>query len=107
VARKPRKSSASSLPRLTGLAQQVLIHLLNGIALDQYPDCCSIEEIAAALRKTPGGIRRAVNSLVDKGYASIEGEILEMVYPTVAALRQQDPSLTESAAKGILARIKR
>ena len=104
-AKKTRKPRA--LPPLTGVAQQVLAHLLNSIVLGNYPDAGSVEQIAEELGKSAAGIRRAVNTLVDKGYASVQGQTVETVYPTIAALRQQDPSLSEPAAKKILTRIKR
>jgi DNA-binding IclR family transcriptional regulator len=87
------------------LAQQVLVYLLNSVAFGKYADCCSIEDIAEQLGKKPASIRRAVTALRENGYVTVTGEVLELVYPTIAALRQQDPSLSESEAKRILKRI--
>jgi len=105
VAKKAKKAGA--LPPLGGVAQQVMAHLLNSIVLGHYPDAGSLEQIADELGKSAGGVRRAVNTLVDKGYVSIAGKTVETIYPTIAALRQQDPTLSEPAARKILARIKR
>ena len=100
-----KQPTAASLPAATGVARQVLVHLLNSVAFGKYGDCGAIEDIAEQLGKKPASIRRAVNSLREQGYVTTSGEIVETVYPTVAALRHQDPSLSELAAQKILKRI--
>jgi len=107
MAKSSNRSHSSGLEPLGGIPQQVLAHLFNSIAFGEYADCCSIEDIAAHLGKKPGSIRRAVATLVKKGYATTHGEILEIVYPTAAAIRRQDSSLSDVQAKAILQRIRR
>jgi hypothetical protein len=51
-------------------------------------------------------IRPMLRKLIDDGYLSIEGDIAENVYPTVAALRWQDLKLTPREAKAIVRGLK-
>ena len=44
--------------------------------------------------------------LAEQGYLMIEGKVAVNVYPTAAALRWQDPKLSEREARGILRRLK-
>ena len=51
-------------------------------------------------------MRPTLRKLVDQGYLTIEGKVAKNVYPTMAALRWQDPQLSEWEAKAILRRLK-
>ena len=58
------------------------------------------------LGTTPGRFRPTLRKLVDQGYLTIEGKVAENVYPTVAALRWQNPKLSEREAKRIVAKLR-
>ncbi|HJT35370.1 MAG TPA: hypothetical protein VJ783_25315 [Pirellulales bacterium] len=81
--------------------------MLNSIAFENYDDCCAVDDLAARFGKTSGRLQPAVRKLVEQGYVTVEGDIFPVVYPTVAALRQQDPKLSVSEAKAILAKARR
>jgi hypothetical protein len=108
----PKKAVTKSakharLPTLTGIQQQVMTHVLNNVAFDNYGDYCSVDEMAAEFKRTPKRFLPTLRELFQKGYVTIDGASFPWVYPTVAALQHQDPSLSEPRAKKILAKIKR
>jgi hypothetical protein len=47
-----------------------------------------------------------VKKLVEQGYLQIEGGMLETAYPTVAAIQQQDPSVSAEKARELIRRAK-
>ena len=105
----PQRKSAPAvcLPPLTGIARDLFTHVLNSIAFENYGDCCAVDDLAAKFGKTTGRLRPAVRRLVEQGYVTVEGRVFPIIYPTVAALRQQDPKLTVPEAKAILAKARR
>jgi hypothetical protein len=111
--KKPGKSPSAKrpaplrLPRLTSAESDVFTHILNSAAFKNYGDCCGVEEIAKALDRTPGRMQAILNRLAKKGYLTIEGRIYPTVYPTVAALRRQDPQLGQSDAEKLLRQLHR
>src|SRR4051812_1133414 len=103
---RPHKSSKpAKLPPLTDIQQQVVTYVINSVAFDNYGDCCSVDTVAEKLKRTANRFMPTLRKLVEKGYLTIQGETLPWVYPTVAALRKQDPNLSEAEAEKILARI--
>jgi hypothetical protein len=80
--------------------------VLNAIAFGNHADLGNEDSLAEKLRTTPGRLRPTRQKLVDQGYLTIEGKVGENVYPTVAALRWQDPKLSEREAKRIIAKLK-
>lgn len=107
AARTTRIRTAKPLPPLTGVARELFTHVLNSIAFENYDDCCAIDDLAARFGKSSGRLRPAIRKLVEQGYVTVEGDIFPIVYPTVAALQQQDPKLSVSEAKAILAKVRR
>jgi hypothetical protein len=106
--RQPAKpKSPRKLPRPTAAEAAVLSHILNSIAFEDYGDCCSVDEIAKSLDRTPGRLTTTLKRLADKGYLTIEGRVFPTAYPTEAALRKQDPSLSEAAAQKLLRKLRR
>ena len=105
----PSKKTAKPkhLPPLSGVQRQVMAYVMNNVAFDNYGDCCSVDDVAKELKRSPGRFMPTLRKLVEKGYLTIQGETFPWVYPTIAALRHQDPTLSEAQAKKILARIKR
>lgn len=98
---------AKRLPPLTGVARELFTRVINGIAFENYGDCCSVDGLAGELGKTTGRLQPAVRKLFNAGYVTVEGQVFPMIYPTVAALRQQDPKLSVDDAKAILAKVRR
>jgi hypothetical protein len=91
---------------LSGLAREVFTHVLNSIAFGNYGDCCAVDGIAEQYAKTPGRLQPAIRKLVEQGYVTLEGDVFPIIYPTVAALRHQDPKLSKADAETILAKVR-
>ncbi len=97
---------ARKLQDLTPRGQQIMSLLLNAVAFGTHADVGNVDTLADKLSTTPGRLRPTLRRLVDQGYLTVEGEIGETVYPTVAALRWQNPKFSEREAKAILRRLK-
>lgn len=80
--------------------------LLNAIAFGTFDDAGDVESLAAKLGTTPGHLRPMLRKLTEQGYVTVEGKTTEYVYPTVAALRWQNPKLSEKEANAILKRLR-
>ena len=110
VSKKPasaQRADRKKLGPLTGIAKELFTHVLNSIAFERYGDCCAVDDLAEKFGKTPGRLKPAVRKLVEQGYITVEGDIYPVIYPTVAALRHQDPKLSKAEAERILARVRR
>jgi hypothetical protein len=105
VRKSARRSSSQDLPDLSRLEQQVLSHLLTAIELGNYDETAPSDDLAKAFGRNPKPFKRVINQLVRKGYATVSGGMLEMVYPTVAALRNQNPDLSPSHAERVLKKL--
>ena len=105
--RPPRRPShgPATLSQPTPAQQQVLSHVLNSIAFVNFNECCSVEALAEHFGRTSGRMLSTLRKLVESGHLTLRGKEYQWVYPTVAALRKQDPSLSEAAATKILAKI--
>lgn len=102
-----RSPSRKKLGPLTGIARELFTHVLNSIAFEQYHGCCAVDDLAETFAKTPGRLQPAIRKLVQQGYVTVEGKTYPILYPTVAALRQQDPKLNTADAERILATVRR
>ena len=103
---KPHKASKpTKLPPLTAVQQQVINFVMSGIATGNYDECCPVEEMAEHFGRSPSRFMPTMRKLVEKGYLTIRGKTVPGVYPTVAAIRQQDKQLSDTDARKILARI--
>jgi DNA-binding IclR family transcriptional regulator len=96
----------SALPSLTTRSQQIMSLVLNAVAFGTHADIGNVDSLAQKLGTTPGRLRPTLRKLVDQGYLTIEGKVAENVYPTVAALRWQNPKLSEREATAILRGLK-
>jgi hypothetical protein len=105
--KQARPKRLVTLPALTGLARDLFTHVLNGIAFEQYGNCCAVDDLAKKLGKPPGRLQPAIRKLVEQGYVTVEGNIYPIIYPTTAALRQQNPKLGQDEAETILAKARR
>jgi hypothetical protein len=80
--------------------------VLNAVAFGTHANVSNVDSLAEQLKTKPGRLRLMLRKLVDQGYITIEGKVGENVLPTVAALRWQNPKLSEREAKAILRRLK-
>jgi hypothetical protein len=94
------------LPPLTPVQQQIMDHVFNSIAFQDFDRCCAVEELAEQFQRTTSRLMPTLRKLAAKGYLKIEGETYPLIVPTIEALRQQDPQLTEDKARAIIARIR-
>src|SRR5262245_22874880 len=100
------RGHSKNLPPLTQLERRVIGHLMTNIALNAYDEAGAVEEVAKAFDRDPSRFKQVLNRLARKGYLTMSGNMMEMVYPTVAALRQE-AGISEKEAKRILAKISR
>jgi hypothetical protein len=97
---------AAKLPRLTPRGQRIISLVLNAVAFGTHADIGNVDSLAEKLGTSPGRLRRTLRKLVDQGYLTIKGKVAENDYPTMVALRWQNPKLSERDAKAILRRLK-
>jgi hypothetical protein len=105
--RKAVSSKKAPLPPLTGIQLQVMAHVMTSVALQDYEGCCSVDRVAEQFRRQPNRFMPTLKTLSEKGYLQIEGSTYPVIYPTLDALRRQDPHLSEQEARMILSRLKR
>jgi DNA-binding IclR family transcriptional regulator len=96
---------ARRLPILTRRGEQIMSLLINSVAFDTHGDIGNVDSLAEKLGTTAGRLRPILHKLVDLGYVTIKGTVNENIYPTVAALRWQNPKLSDREAKAILRRL--
>lgn len=112
IKRNPAKRVKAStqpakLPALTGMAKELFTRVLNSIAFEHYGNCCAVDDLAEKLGKPSSRLQPAIRKLVEQGYVTVEGDIYPIVYPTAAALRHQNPKLSQQEAEQILAKAHR
>jgi hypothetical protein len=108
--RKPTRTPSdapSELGQLTGRSRELASHMLTSIALENYDECCSLEELARLFKTTPARLKPAIRKLEQAGLVTLAGDIFPTAYPTTKLLRQQDPRLSERQAAAILKRVRR
>ena len=88
--------------QLTPRARQVLNFVINSVALETHDDDAEIGSIAKGIGTTPRGLQPVLQKLVDLGFVEIRRDF---VYPRPAALRWQNPAMTEREAKAILRKL--
>ena len=101
-----KKATTQKLAKLTPSASQIVLYLVNNLAIGDYDRCCAIEDIAQHLGKTESRVKKLVEQLVDQGYLQLEAGMLETAYPTVAAIQNQDPSVSAEKARELIKRAK-
>lgn len=102
----PGRSASAKLPALKGRSAQIVTHLLNAIAFNEFDAKASVEALAEELDTTPGRLAPTLRRLEQAGYVIVEGELLPYVYPTVAMLRHQDPRMSPNQAEQLVERLK-
>jgi hypothetical protein len=93
---------AEALPRLTARASEVVTTVINAIALGSHGNDGELGAIADRVGMTRGRLTALLRRL--EAWLTVENGF---VYPTVAALRWQDPKLSESQAKALLRKSRR
>jgi hypothetical protein len=102
---KPSRRSKSrnvALPPLTDIQRQVMSYILTSIAFKTFDNVSSVDVLAEYFHRSPARFMSTLRKLAEKGYVSIQGDAYQWVVPTVAALQQQDPRLSDADAKAIL-----
>jgi|SRR6187431_2507540 len=89
-------------PRLTPRAKQVVNLVVNSVAFGTHDDDAEVGAIAKELGTTPGRLEAILRKLTDQGYVTVKSDF---VYPTVAALKAQQPSISDREARSILRRL--
>ena len=90
-------------PPLTPRAKQVVNLIVNSVALGTHDDHAEVGVIAKELGTTPGRLETILRKLTDQGYVTVKSDF---VYPTVAALKAQQPSISDKEARAVLRRLK-
>ncbi len=92
-----------SLPPLTPRAVEIVNLVVNSVALRTHDNDAEVGAIAKQLGMAPKRLETMLHKLADQGWLTVKNNF---VYPTVAALRWQDPDLSEKAAIKILRSLK-
>ncbi len=92
-----------SLPPLTPRAVQIVNLVVNSVALGTHDNDAQIGAIAKQLGMAPQRLQTILHKLDEQGWLTVKNDF---VYPTVAALRWQNPGLSEKTAGKILRSLK-
>jgi DNA-binding IclR family transcriptional regulator len=92
-----------SLPPLTPRAREVVNYLVNTVALSTHDNDAEFGAMAKNLGITPGRMLPILRKLAEQGYLTLRNDF---AYPTPAALRWQNPALSENEAKRLIQRLK-
>src|SRR3954452_7672640 len=92
-----------SLPPLTPRGVQIVNLVVNSVALGTHDNDAEIGAIARQLGTPPKRLETMLHKLEDQGWITVKNDF---VYPTVAALRWQNPELSEKAAAKITRSLK-
>jgi hypothetical protein len=96
--RSPQKSKS-----LTPRAREVLNLVINAVALGTHDDEGEIGAVATRLGTTPGRLQPVLRRLEEQGWLTVKNDFL---YPTVAALRWQNPGLRAVEAASVLRKVR-
>ena len=80
--------------------------MLNAVAFGTHSDIGDVDALAEQLGTKPGPLRPMLRKLEAAGYLTIEGKLAERVLPTVAAIRWQNPKISEREATALLRKLK-
>ena len=87
------------LPPLTPRGHEIVTFVINSVAFGTHDDEAEIGAMAKTLGVKPANLVRMAGKLQEQGWLTLKNEF---VYPTTAALRWQNPELTENAAGKLL-----
>jgi hypothetical protein len=91
------------LPPLTPRAREIVTYVVNAVALGAHDDDAEVGAIAEALKTTPARLAAIARKLEEQGWLTVKHDFL---YPTVEALRWQNPELSETEAKKVLKKLR-
>src|SRR5687767_13411234 len=91
------------LPPLTPRAKQLVTLVVNAVALGNHDDDAEVGALAEQMETTPARLAVIVRKLQEQGYVEDKGGF---IYPTVAALQVQQPSLSDLEAKSVLRKLR-
>jgi hypothetical protein len=97
------KRRTKALPPLTPRAREIVTSVINSVALGTHDDEAEVGQLAKQLGTTAGRLETIVRKLEEQGWLTLKGNF---VYPTVAALRWQNPQLDEGEAAKVLRQLK-
>ena len=92
-----------SLPPLTPRAVEIVNLVVNSVALGTHDNDAEIGAIAKQLGMAPKRLQTMLHNLQEQGWLTVKNDF---VYPTPAAIRWQNPDLSEKAAGKILRSLK-
>ena|SRR5438270_871338 len=96
-------SKRKPLPPLTPRAVQIVNLIVNSVALGTHDNDAEVGAIAKQLGTPPKRLETMLHKLEGQGWVTLTNDF---VYPTVAALRWQNPDLSEKAAAKIIRSLK-
>jgi len=96
-------SKRKSLPSLTPRARDIVTFVVNTVALGAHDDEGDVGAIATAIGMMPARLQTTLRKLEEQGWLTVKQDF---VYPTVDALRWQNPELDERAARKLLRSLK-
>jgi hypothetical protein len=99
----PTAKRKRGLPPLTPRAREIVNYLVNTVALGTHDNDAEIGAMAKNLEMSPGRLLSILRKLELQGYLTLKNDF---AYPTSAALRWQNPDLTESKAHKLVRRLK-
>src|SRR4051812_18769316 len=83
------------LPPLTPRSHEIVSFVINTVALGSHDDEAEIGAMAKTLGTKQGSLERLLHKLEEQGWVTVKNDF---VYPTPAALRWQNPDMSENAA---------
>ena len=97
------KRRSKPLPPLTPRAKEIVTLVINSVALGMHDDDAEIGRLAKLIGMTEGRLTTLLGKLESQGWLKLKKGF---VYPTLAALRWQNPELTERQAARVLRGLK-
>jgi DNA-binding IclR family transcriptional regulator len=91
------------LPALTPRARQVVNLVVNSVALGSHDNDAEVGALATQLETSPARLQTILHKLEEQGWLTVKSDF---VYPTIEALRWQNPNLEEREARKMLRSLK-
>jgi DNA-binding IclR family transcriptional regulator len=93
------KRRTKPMPPLTPRGREIVRLVFNSVAVGTHDDDAEVGAMAERLGTSPGRLQSLLRKLEEQGWVAVKHDF---VYPTVAALRWQNPNLDERAAAKLL-----
>jgi len=98
-----RMAKPKSLPPLTPRAREIVNLVVNAVALGTHDNDAEVGAMAKQLSMSPKRLQTMLHKLEEQGWLTLRKEF---VYPTVAALKWQNPQLSDREAAKIIRSLK-